>query len=288
MKSMTGFGHSSYQSKNLELDINLRAVNGRFFEVRLHLPKEYLFLENKIKKLISQKLHRGTLDLYVHRRAFYPGHQELKVEASMAKSWMKSLKSLGKETGLKFEIDLLQLAQLPGVATTLESFKVPVAEQKLLFSTINKAIEVCLHERRREGQSVKKELTKHLVQLSKARQGMQKVREQANSELTKKYKEKLTKWSHYDENRLSHEIASIIDKADINEEISRLGEHIKSCKLLMEMKKPVGKKLDFYSQEILREINTVGSKSQIAKLTEAVVEAKSIIERFREQVQNVE
>ena len=288
MKSMTGFGHSSYQSKNLELEINLRAVNGRFFEIRLHLPKEYLFLENKIKKIVGQKLLRGTMDLYIHRRAFYPGHQELKIEANMAQNWVKSLKSLGRETGLKYELTLLELAQLPGVATTLESFKVPLSEQRLVLNTIDKAVDHCLKERLREGRALKKELGQLLTALSKARQNMQRMRQHANKELTAKYKEKLKKWSHYDENRMSQEIASLLDKADINEEISRLGEHIKGCRSLLENKKTVGKKLDFYSQEILREINTVGSKSQIAKLTESVVEAKSVVERFREQVQNVE
>ncbi|MCB0390973.1 MAG: hypothetical protein KDD58_06775, partial [Bdellovibrionales bacterium] len=154
MKSMTGFGHSSYQSKNLELEINLRAINGRYLEVRLHLPKEYLFLESKIKKLISKKISRGTIDLYIHRRAFYPGHQELKIEANMAKNWIKSLKSLGKATNLKYELSLLDLAQLPGVATTLESYNVPVSEQKITLTTIDKAVDHCLKERVREGQSL--------------------------------------------------------------------------------------------------------------------------------------
>ncbi|MCB9026844.1 MAG: YicC family protein [Bdellovibrionaceae bacterium] len=288
MRSMTGFGHNTFQSKNLELDVNLRSVNGRFFEMRLHLPKEYLFLENKIKKLVSNRISRGTLDLYIHRRAFYPGHQELKIESQMAKNWMKSLRKLGLATGLKMEMSLLELAQLPGVSTTLESFKVPNLEQSVILKTINKAVDVCVLERKREGKALKKELGQLLAGLAKLRTKMQSLRVQANNELTIRYKEKLKKWSHYDENRLFQEIANLIDKADINEEISRLNEHISGCKKLLENSQPVGKKLDFYSQEILREINTIGSKSQFAKLTELVVEAKSLVERFREQVQNVE
>ncbi|MCB0391827.1 MAG: DUF1732 domain-containing protein, partial [Bdellovibrionales bacterium] len=127
-----------------------------------------------------------------------------------------------------------------------------------------------------------------LTKLSKVRQKMERMRQQANDELKLKYQEKLKKWSHYDEHRISQEIASLLDKADINEELSRLNEHVKGCHNILNIQLPVGKKLDFYSQEILREINTIGSKSQIAKLTEQVVEAKSIVERFREQVQNVE
>ena len=123
MHSMTGFGHSSFQEDELELDVNLRSVNGRFFELRLHLPKEYLFLESKIKKTISKKISRGTLDLYIHRRTFYPGHQELRVESQMAKNWLRSLKRLGQDTGLKLEVSLLELSQLPGVSTTVESYK---------------------------------------------------------------------------------------------------------------------------------------------------------------------
>ena len=288
MRSMTGFGHASFQSHHLELDVNLRSVNGRFFEMRLHMPKEYLFLESKMKKIVSQKISRGTLDLYIHRRAFFPGHQELKIEGDMAMRWLKSLRKLGRETGLNLDVSLLQLAQLPGVATTLESYQVSPLEQKKLLQTVSEAAQVCIDERAREGAALQKELDQLLLKLVKIRQKMHKLRGLANEELTLKYRERLKKWSHFDENRLAQEIAALIDKADINEELSRLEEHFKGCQRLLRTGQPVGKKLDFYSQEILREFNTVGSKSQIAKLTELVVEAKSIVEKFREQVQNVE
>ncbi len=288
MKSMTGFGRKNYQSDKLELDVNLRAVNGRFFELRLHLPKELLFLENKLKKIVSQTLNRGTLDLYINRRSYHPTHQELRIESKMAKNWVQALRKLGNEVGLEFEISLKDLALLPGVSHTQESFRVPLEEQKIILKTVKEATQLCDEERVREGAALKKELLQLLSELSKIRQKMLKLRDEANTELSLRYRDKLKKWVHYDENRMALEISGLIDKADINEEISRLTEHIKGCRELLRLKKPVGKKLDFYSQEILREINTIGSKSQVSRLTEAVVEAKSIIERFREQVQNIE
>lgn len=288
MKSMTGFGRKNYQSDKLELDVNLRAVNGRFFELRLHLPKELLFLENKLKKIVSQTLNRGTLDLYINRRSYHPTHQELRIESKMAKNWVQALRKLGNEVGLEFEISLKDLALLPGVSHTQESFRVPLEEQKIILKTVKEATQLCDEERVREGSALKKELLQLLSDLNKIRQKMLKLRDEANTELGLRYRDKLKKWVHYDENRMALEISGLIDKADINEEISRLTEHIKGCRELLRLKKPVGKKLDFYSQEILREINTIGSKSQVSRLTEAVVEAKSIIERFREQVQNIE
>ncbi len=288
MKSMTGFGHGDFRSDKVELDVNLRVVNGRFFEMRLHLPKELLFLESKFKKIINQKIARGTVDLYINRRVYYSSKQGIKVESKLAKDWVKAFKKLSKDTGLPFELSLSDLAQLPGVATTHESSLVSVSEKTQLLTTVKEATQACIAEREREGMALKSELNKYLTQLGKQRKKMESLRLLANKELRLRYKEKLKKWSHYDENRMAQEVSNLIDKADINEEISRLGEHVKGCKALLLKKEPVGKKMDFYSQEILREINTIGSKSQVSKLTEAVVDAKSIIERFREQVQNVE
>ena len=288
MKSMTGFGHKDFQSDLLELDVNIRSVNGRYFELRMHLPKELVFMESRIKKIVSQNINRGTIDLYLSRRTYHPNHQKLKIESKMAKNWVASLKKLSQETGIAFQVSLFDLAQLPGVSYTQENLRVPLEEQKVILKVIEDATKICVEERRREGIALKKELLDLLNELQKTRSQMEKLRVLANEELASRFKEKLKKWTHYDENRLAFEISNPVDKSDINEEILRLNEHIKGCKTLLNKKDPVGKKLDFYSQEILREINTIGSKSQVSRLTEAVVDAKSLIERFREQVQNIE
>jgi len=288
MKSMTGYGRKTYKSSDFELDVNLRSVNGRFFELRLHLPKELIFMEGKIKKEIAKYLNRGTLDLYVQRKSYHLGQQELVVETKLAKSWMNAFKKLSKELNLPFDLNLKDMALLPGVSHIHEKFEVSTREQKFLLSTVASATQMCLMERKREGLSIKKELFQLITKLKSLQKEMSSLRDKANLELQNRYKEKFKKWLQFDENRIAMEISHLIDKADINEEISRLSEHLKGCSELLDSKEPVGKKLDFYSQEILREINTIGSKSQVSRLTEAVVDAKSIIERFREQVQNIE
>ena len=158
------------------------------------------------------------------------------------------------------------------------------------YQCLKKALASCLKERKREGVALKKDLNHQLQEITKVISRMQKLRTAANNELKKRFNSKLEKWQNlnYDPQRLAQELTINLDKVDINEEMSRLKEHIRSCKALIAGADGRGKKLDFYSQELLREVNTIGSKSQVSKLTEEVVNAKSIIERFREQVQNIE
>ena len=143
----------------------------------------------------------------------------------------------------------------------------------------------------REGKSLQKDLGKLLVGLEKLVKVISQLREEANAQLQERYETKIKarlKGTEIDATRLTQEIVIQLERADINEELSRLQEHIKNYRQLIMSMDAEGKKLDFYTQELLREVNTIGSKSQVAKITSAVVEAKTLIERLREQVQNVQ
>ncbi|MBO9666417.1 MAG: DUF1732 domain-containing protein, partial [Bdellovibrio sp.] len=149
----------------------------------------------------------------------------------------------------------------------------------------------CNKERVREGKALRKDLEKLLSSLDKQIKVISDLRNEANSQLQEKYETKIRarlKGNDIDPSRLSQEIVIQLEKADINEELSRLSEHIKNYRQLVGSQQAEGKKLDFYTQELLREVNTIGSKSQVAKITQSVVEAKTLIERLREQVQNVQ
>ena len=149
----------------------------------------------------------------------------------------------------------------------------------------------CVKERKREGVSLKKDLLGLLGELKEKTDEMQSWQTQVRAILLERMKKRLEgveKDLGLDPQRVAQEAALLADKADIAEELSRLDEHIKQCRALVSGSESVGKKLDFYCQELLREVNTVGSKSQVSQLTQIVVDAKAIVERFREQVQNVE
>ncbi len=292
MKSMTGFGTASVSSSIVELEINIRAVNGRFLEMRLHLPREYAPLESSLKKQLNSVFQRGTVDVYVSRKLKAQAQtKKVSVQEDLAAEYMKGLKKLRTTLKIKDEVSLDTIVRLPDVVRVEEQTDLTPSEKTLVEKVFKKAADACDEERGREGVSLNKELTKHLLQLEKLTGALSEIREVANEELEKRFKDRLEKLGFegkVDPQRLAQEIIMQLDRTDINEELARLKEHVEAYRQLLSSKEPQGKKMDFYAQELLREVNTIGSKSHIAKLTSLVVEAKTVVERIREQVQNVE
>ena len=208
---------------------------------------------------------------------------------------MKAFKKLSSELRLNENVRLEQISKQPDVIQIEENESLSINELSLLKKTFEAALKKFDVERIREGGALKKDLQKNLRDLQKHIQKVSKLREEANKMLLDRYESKVkarlpkeVAGQMMDPQRISQEIVIQLEKADINEEITRLVEHLKNFDKLVELPIVEGKKLDFYTQELLREVNTIGSKSQVAGITEAVVEAKTLIERIREQVQNIE
>ncbi|MGZ3743878.1 MAG: YicC/YloC family endoribonuclease [Pseudobdellovibrionaceae bacterium] len=292
MRSMTGYGTSKAQNKNLNIEVSIRAVNGRFLDTRFHLPREFIPFEAELKKLLNEKIFRGTVDVFVIRKN-KASHEatEVHVNEELAKKYLGAFNKIAKATKLPTQIHLEILARMPEVIQVEERQEVSTQEEKMLKSVFAKACGDCVKEREREGQFLQKELEKLVRDLEKQVSVVAGFREEANRQLQERFEQKISarlKSQELDPQRITQEIVIQLEKADINEELVRLSEHLKNYKDLLKSAHAEGKKLDFYTQELLREVNTIGSKSQIAKITQAVVEAKTIIERLREQVQNVE
>lgn len=293
MKSMTGYGSSQTKNRQLEIEVHVKSVNGRFLEPRFHLPKEYAPFENDLRKIFGDQWSRGTLDIYVHRR---PSSTQrlgtVEIRKDSAQYWAKTLKSLAKDLGLRGELTLKDILQMPYVMEHQDRVSLMPGELKLVHSVLKKAADQCLQFREREGKSLKKELLSQIKALENCLVDMEHWREEALKSSEQRLKSRLAALDSpsMDPSRLALETALIVDKMDVHEEMVRLGEHIKACRGLIQSSdsSAKGKQLDFYCQELLREVNTVGSKSQLASLTQVVVSAKSTIEKFREQVQNVE
>lgn len=292
MKSMTGYGTARAQSKDVTVEVSIRSVNGRFLEPRFHLPREFVAFEGELKKILSQKLLRGTVDVFISRRVkSTSGKAEMAINDALAKKYLTAYKHLSKELGVPFQVHLEVLARLPDVIKVEESYELFNGEDKVLKKAFAEACSRCDAERNREGKALRKDLEKLLSLLEKQVKIISDLRGEANAQLQERFEQKIRarlKGHELDPARLSQEIVIQLEKADINEELSRLGEHIKNYRQLVASASTEGKKLDFYTQELLREVNTIGSKSQVAKITQAVVEAKTLIERLREQVQNVQ
>lgn len=291
MNSMTGYGSSLFKRPQLELEIHVKSVNGRYLDVRFHLPKEYAPFESELKNCFDSQWNRGTVDVYVHRRSI-PDAKALgsSIRVDQAVQWAKTLRALNKKLGLDHDISLRDVLQMPFVMESPEKGVVKPDEQKLLKGQVKKAVAACQVFRKREGASLRKELLGLLEDLSRCVQTLSKWRGQAQAQMQSRLQTRLATLGaeSLDPARLAMESALLVDKMDVQEELVRLEEHILSCRKLVQVGGAQGKKLDFFCQELLREVNTVGSKSAMASLTQTVVEAKSLIERFREQVQNVE
>ncbi|MES2854928.1 MAG: YicC/YloC family endoribonuclease [Bdellovibrionota bacterium] len=324
MKSMTGFGRSSNRpsqgtgvkgssgsrarstpgkstkaaasivESTPELTVSVRTVNGRYLEVRTHMPREFAGLESELKAIISKRFTRGTVDLFINRKTAIVS-AKVSVNAELAKEWLKNVRALGKELKLKDEPTLETLLKIPDIVTLDHEADPSESEKKLVKKLVEEAVAACDGERAREGKALQTELTNLCNQLEALVKQMETLKADANRELEKRYRDrikegfaKLAMGNAVDEQRIAQEMAVQLDRSDIGEELNRLTEHLRSYKQVIATQDAQGKKLDFYAQELLREVNTIGSKSQIAKLTSFVVEAKTVVERIREQVQNAE
>ncbi|MBX2989255.1 MAG: YicC family protein [Bdellovibrionaceae bacterium] len=291
MKSMTGFGSERTQDSLVAVEVNVRSVNGRFLEPRFHLPREFIPFEIELRKILAEKISRGTVDVFVSRRVRTAKNVSLQVNRDLARRYLQAYQGLAKDLKLRGEVHLESIARLPDVVKLEESHELDPKEKSILLKTFRGALEACVKERVREGKALRRDLGQMLSSLEKQVAVIGKLREEANRQLQDRFEARVMaklKGSEVDPARLAQEIALQIDRADINEELQRLNEHLKNYRQMLGAAQTEGKKLDFYTQELLREVNTIGSKSQVAKITQAVVEAKTLIERLREQVQNVE
>lgn len=292
MKSMTGYGTARVQTKDVTVEVSIRAVNGRFLEPRFHSPREFAAYESDLKKTLGSTLLRGTVDVFISRRVkSSAAKSQILVNEKLASKYMSAYKQLSKQLGLPLQVHVEALARIPDIIKVEDTYELFLGEEKVLKKAFVEACKNCDKERVREGKALRKDLLSLLVSLERQIKAITELREEANAQLQDKFEQKIgarLKGNEIDPARLSQEIVIQLEKADINEELSRLSEHIKNYRQLVSSAQAEGKKLDFYTQELLREVNTIGSKSQVAKITHAVVEAKTLIERLREQVQNVQ
>lgn len=291
---MTGYGAVERRTPQAEVSVIVKSVNGRFLEPRFHLPKEYFALESQFKREISELFSRGTVDVFIHRRG--AGDLRVKFNSKNAKNWFDAHKALARTLNVKFDSAqvLERLAVLPQVFDLREGTEPASDEKKAVLSAFRESLKLCFRERQREGKSLQKHLLRLIRELQNVVAKIEKMRPEIQHELEVKLRERLERHkqdSVVDPVRFAQELVFYLDKSDVTEEIVRLREHLDMCTKFvrgLEGHEGKGKKLDFYGQELLREVNTIGSKANHAQLTELVVEAKGLIEAFKEQVQNIE
>ena len=289
---MTGYGQGSDKQPDVLIEVSVRTVNGRYLETRIHCPREYAGFEAEMKKLASSRFRRGTVDIYFSKKAGAKGvTKSLKVQTELARKWLKGYRTLAKSLKVSDEFSLETLVMRENVISFEENLTPTAGEKKVAIRALQAALISCEKERMREGRFLKRDIERLFARLTKLIEKMKRVRVEANRLLGERLKLRWNKMNipgEIDVQRLAQEVIIQVDKSDISEEITRLGEHVHRMKALCKSPDVIGKKLDFYTQELLREVNTIGSKSALAELTELVVDAKTTVEQIKEQVQNVE
>lgn len=291
MKSMTGYGKGEAAGANRKVTIEIKSVNNRFLDINTRFPKSLSYVEDVVKKKIQEVVKRGTLDVYYTYEVTGETDKVVETDVPLAAEYLTAMRKIRDEFGLPDDITTMSLVRMQDVlvVTAAEENR---DEIKVLFeSAAAEAVRSLDAMRTTEGKSVQADLAKLVGNIIVS---LKKVVVRAPSVVTE-YKEKLSKRiadlldsPAIDEARIATEVAVFADKCDINEEISRLTSHIDQFTKALESSEPQGRRLDFLSQEMNREINTMGSKANDLELSKLVIEMKNELEKIKEQIRNVE
>ena len=285
--SMTAYGRVENSEGQNSISCEIRSVNHRYSEISIRLPEELRPLEQKIRDHISGKIKRGKIECNIRIEKHNAYNEALSINQDLLKNIIEAAKRINSDLSTSAPLDSLDLLRWPGV---LEKSTLDVKEiDKLLFSLVNEAIDIVIDTRQREGEKIKKMLTDRCTKIKEIINNVQKQ----IPDILKNYRKKLTQRvqeisDEIDNDRLEQELLFLSQKADIEEEIDRLGAHVDEVVRVIGRKEPIGRRLDFLMQEMNRESNTLGSKSNHIYTSNASVELKVLIEQMREQIQNIE
>lgn len=291
MRSMTGFGDATHADSSLPLRVEIRSVNHRHLQIKTRLPSDLSFLESDLEALVRRRVERGSVSVAVTFSGA-PATSVATVNVEVAKRYKKQLTRMAKDLGLAPELSLDTLAGLPGViggeADKPSMQKLPRAVQAVL----SEALDALARMRDREGEAMRLDLVKNAALVKKVvariAKRMPAVVKQHQKTLRARVQDLLGDSTKVQPKDLAREVALIADRLDVSEELTRLDSHLAELGRLLKKDGAVGRRLDFLVQEFLREANTIGSKCSDAAVAHHVVELKTVIERLREQVQNIE
>ena len=294
IKSMTGYGKSSYMDDKLNIDVEIKTVNSRFLDINIRMPYQLNFMEDKINKLIRKYITRGRVDLFIKSKTKSLGNTNIIIDELQAQKMYDSLEFLKSKFNLKGEYRDIRISDILRNEDVLK-FESEELDEEYLSSTILNTVEDVLKQlvnmRIDEGNNLKKDLICNLKLLKnnkeKISEQVKDLKEEIRNKLFTNIQEILNQIS-INEDRLANEIVFYADRQDINEELSRLDSHFIQFENNLESNEAIGKKLDFITQEMLRETNTIGSKTLNIYVINHIIEMKTTIEKIKEQVQNIE
>lgn len=289
---MTGYGRGECLRDGLKFTVELNSVNRKQSDILINLPKELVELEPRIRDEVNAQLSRGRVNVVVaiHRSRARAGDQ-VALDEALAEAYLRAIRKLGRKTKLEGPVTLDTLLRAPGVLSLAEPALDADAVWPFVETALRKALAQLVRMREKEGRFLAEDLARRLGVIHR---GVEQVRAVSPGTVNR-YREQLHARIKeaglavpLDDERLLKEVVIFADRCDISEELTRLGSHLHQFRDQLRSAEPVGRSLDFLTQEMNRELNTIGSKANAAEVSQVVVQLKAELEKIREQIQNIE
>jgi len=291
MQSMTGYGRSEVRHAHLALTVEARSVNHRYLDISLRYPRLYAPLEARMKQRVSAYFTRGRIDITLVQQESPDTRRALSLDHALAQQYYDALQRLQESLHLPGTIDLSLMAGLRDVFKVEESAADVESDWDLIAQGLDTALQALHSMRRQEGEALSRDFHLRLQvmaqQIQSIRQRVPQVVVEYRQRLEQRVKELFAQFE-LDPNRVAQEAILFAERADITEELTRLEAHMQAFTRLLSSSEAVGRKIEFLVQEMHREVNTIGSKSNDTAISHSVIELKSELERMREQIQNIE
>lgn len=289
--SMTGFGRAAALSEGRELTVELKSVNHRYLDLGFRMPRHISFLEDEARRLLTARLTRGHVDVFITYRNTRSDARAVEVDEQLMGAYIAAARQCSEKLGIAYDLTVSSALRLPDVADVVEAEEDREALTGLLGQVLGAACDELVSMRRVEGERLCKDLLARIDALA----SLQKAIAERAPLVVEDYRAKLNDRisalllpAEVDGARLATEVALFADRANIDEELVRLASHFEAARELLSSDSAVGRKLDFIVQEMNREFNTIGSKANDKAVTALVIEGKAELEKVREQVQNLE
>lgn len=286
---MTGYGFNSINKDGIKLTVEIKTVNHRFLDVQVKMSRQFLSLEDAIKKMVSTSIKRGRVDVFISTEGESLTKKEVTVDWPLMDIYVKTLNQLKDNYGIHQELTLDHLKNEEIITIS----QIPIEQEyinELLLGAVNEAVKEVTLMRKKEGHLLKEELLTYIDSITTILEEVKTLSKEATTIYFEKLKVKIHELINQsvDQERIVTEAAIFAERTDVTEEITRLSSHIHQFVQALNEEDSIGRKLDFIIQEMNREVNTIGSKCNDAQISKLVVELKSFIEKMKEQVQNIE
>ncbi|MBK5253796.1 MAG: YicC family protein [Peptostreptococcaceae bacterium] len=293
IKSMTGFGRSEYSDQKRNIIVEIRSVNHRYCDIGIRLPRRFGFAEDKIRGTVKEKLKRGKIEISIIIDDFADGDTDVRLNKALAKKYYEAFSELKEELNIKDHISLTDLANQSDVIKAIPKTEDEDEILKSILIPLRQAVDNIYNMRGIEGEKLAEDILMRTDVIANLVSSIEERAPKISADYVEKLKFRISALVNGEieipEDRILIEAAMFADKSNIDEEIVRLKSHIDQLKnILADDTNSIGKRIDFLVQEMNREVNTIGSKANDIEITNYMLDAKSEIEKIREQVQNIE